>query len=190
MNQHKKIWLLLLLFTFMFSYYSVTASATEITPEQVQQIIDQQSSKASSQKAAGSSSSKAAASSRRSSSRKPYSSAPSSDLSDSLSSELSSGLFSNGEESSSEIILPSVASVEENNPLSSVIVDSAANTKMNWIGILSWVCIVLGIVVVLIVVFSNRRPPRGGSGRKRYRRPGRSHKKRLLNDKYYRNIKY
>ena len=41
MNQHKKIWLLLLLFTFMFSYYSVTASATEITPEQVQQMLRQ-----------------------------------------------------------------------------------------------------------------------------------------------------
>lgn len=189
MNQHKKIWFLFLIFTFMFSYYSVAAFATEITPEQVQQIIDQQSSKASSQKAASSSASKSAVSSRRPSSRKSYSSAPSSDVSGSLSSESSSELFSS-EEESSEIVLPSVASVEENNPLSSVIVDSAANQKMKWIGILSWICIVLGIVVVLIVVFSNRRPPRGGSGRKRYRRPGRSHKKRLLNDKYYRNIKY
>lgn len=186
MNQHKKIWLLLLMLTFMFSFYSVTALATEITPEQVEQILQQQSSHASSQQTGSSSSSKSTVSSKKStSSRKSSSSVLSSDVS----SELSSDLFSS-EEVSSEIILPSVNSVEENNPLSSVIVDSAANKKMNWIGILSWICISLGIVVVLIVVFSNRRPPRGGPGRKRYRRPSRTHKKRLLNDKYYRNIKY
>nr|WP_319489437.1 hypothetical protein [uncultured Caproiciproducens sp.] len=190
MNQHKKIWLLLLMLTFVYSFYSVTALATEITPEQVQQIIDQQSSKASSQQTGSSSSSKSTASSKKSvSSRKSVSSVLSSDASSELSSGLSSDLFSS-EEVSSEIILPSVNSVEENNPLSSVIVDSAANKQMKWIGILSWVCIVLGIIVVLIVVFSNRRPPRGGPGRKRYRRPSRTHKKRLLNDKYYRNIKY
>ena len=91
---------------------------------------------------------------------------------------------------SSEIVLPSVASVEEENPLNSLIVDKTAEKKMNWIGIFSWACIILGVVVVLLVVFSNRRPPRGGPGRKRYHRPKRSKKKRLLNDKYYRDFRY
>ncbi|MGX8701206.1 hypothetical protein [Caproiciproducens sp.] len=185
MNQHKKIWFSVFILIFMFSLYSVTALATEITPEQVEQILNQQSSQASSRPAASTVSSKAAVSSRRpATSRKPVSSEAFSEESG----DVSDGIFSSGEESS-EIVLPSVDSIEENNPLSSVIVDTAANKKMNWIGILSWVCIALGIVVVLIVVFSNRRPPRGG-GRKRYRRPNRSHKKRLLNDKYYRNLKY
>ena len=87
--------------------------------------------------------------------------------------------------SSSEISLPSVASVSEANPLASA--GGNSTRGMTWIGILSWACIVLGVIVVLIVVFSNRRPPRG-MGRKRYRKPRRSRKKRLLNDKYYRNI--
>ncbi|MDF1494352.1 hypothetical protein [Caproiciproducens sp. CPB-2] len=189
MNQHKKIWFSVFILIFMFSLYSVTALATEITPEQVEEILSRQSSQASSQSAAGTVSSKAAVSSRRPvTSKKPVSSEIFSEASGDVSGNVSGGLFSSGEESS-EIVLPSVDSIEENNPLSSVIVDTAANKKMNWIGILSWVCIALGIVVVLIVVFSNRRPPRGG-GRKRYRRPNRSHKKRLLNDKYYRNLKY
>lgn len=88
---------------------------------------------------------------------------------------------------SSDISLPSVGSVSENNPLSSVTNNTQDTHRMNWIGVLSWACILLGVVVVLIVVLSNRRPPRG-MGRKRYRRPKRSSKKRLLNDKYYRNI--
>jgi|UPI0005708CBD Thiol:disulfide interchange protein len=193
MNQHKKIWFSVFILIFMFSLYSVTALATEITPEQVEQILNQQSSQAPSQSVASTVSSKPAVSSRRSvTSKKPVSSeifsGASGDASGDVSGDVSGGVFSSGEESS-EIVLPSVDSIEENNPLSSVIVDSAANKKMNWIGILSWVCIALGIVVVLIVVFSNRRPPRGG-GRKRYRRPNRPHKKRLLNDKYYRNLKY
>lgn len=58
---------------------------------------------------------------------------------------------------------------------------------MKLIGILSWACIALGVIVVLIVVLSNRRPPRG-PGRSRYHKPKRSSKKRLLNDKYYRGL--
>ncbi len=192
MNQHRKIWFSVFLLIFMFSLYSVTALATEITPEQVEQILNQQSSQAPLQSASTVSSKPAVSSKRPVTSRKPVSSGIFSEASGDVSGDdfgdVSGGTFSSGEESGG-IVLPSVDSIEENNPLSSVIVDTAANKKMNWIGILSWVCIALGIAVVLIVVFSNRRPPRGG-GRKRYRRPNRPHKKRLLNDKYYRNLKY
>ena len=59
------------------------------------------------------------------------------------------------------------------------------NSQINWIGILSWVCIIAGVVIVLIILLSNRRPPRGGYGRKRYRRPKRRSRKRLLPDRYY-----
>ena len=89
--------------------------------------------------------------------------------------------------SSGVISLPSVDSVSENDPLQSVVTHTEASHRMNWIGLLAWACIALGVIVVLVVVFSNRRPPRG-MGRKRYRRPKRSRKKKLLNDKYYRNI--
>jgi len=88
---------------------------------------------------------------------------------------------------SSEISLPSVGDVSDTDPLDSVVTNKESSRRLNWIGILSWACIGLGILVVLIVVFSNRRPPRD-MGRKRYRRPKRSRKKRLLNDKYYRDI--
>jgi hypothetical protein len=113
--------------------------------------------------------------------------APSSDVS----SEPESGDFLGGLSSdlsgSSGISLPSVDSVTENDPLSSVVTHTESSHRMNWVGLLSWACIALGVIVVLIVVFSNRRPPRG-MGRKRYRRPKRSRKKKLLNDKYYRHI--
>lgn len=122
------------------------------------------------------------------SSRKPRSSKASSIVSSMASSEISSAPSS---EASSEIVLPSVGSIAENNPISSVAVDSSANSKLNWLGIISWAFIALGVLVVILVVFSNRRPPSGGPGRKRYhKKPGRSKKKHLLNDKYYRNIKY
>lgn len=89
--------------------------------------------------------------------------------------------------SSSQISLPSVASVPENDPLDSVVTDTKSAHQLNWLGLLSWALIAIGIIVVLIVVFSNRHPPHG-PGRRRYRRPKRSKKKRLLNDKYYRDI--
>jgi hypothetical protein len=88
--------------------------------------------------------------------------------------------------SAAEIILPEADSVVEYDPLASASSGISSN-KMNQIGILAWVCILLGIAVVLIVIFSNRRPP-SGPGRSRYRRTKRSKKKRLLNDKYYRGI--
>lgn len=184
MKRRRKVSLLLLIILFIFSCYSVSAFATVITPEQVEQIIQQQ------QAASKGQSSVPAVSSRKStgSSSKTYSSALSSEPSSNVSGAVSSAISS--ENTSSEIVLPSVGSIAEDNPLSSLIVNTKQDQKMKWIGIISWVCIILGVFVVLIVVLSNRRPPRGGSGRKRYRRPSRSNKKRLLNDKYYRNIKY
>lgn len=104
------------------------------------------------------------------------------------SSEVSGGIAGeiSSEPSSSEISLPEVSSSQDS-ALNSAAGQTGDTGRLNWIGIVAWVCIALGVLVVLIVVFSNRRPPRG-MGRKRYRRPRRSRKKRLLNDKYYRNI--
>jgi hypothetical protein len=187
MNQHKKTWLLLLFTTYLFLCWSVSAFATVITPEQVEKMIqEQEASKAAQSKSAETGNTGSAVSSKWT--RRTYSSMVSSEESSSLFSSESSYVFSS-EEASSEIVLPSVGSIQEENPLSSVTVDTATNKKMNWIGIISWICIALGVIVVLIVVFSNRRPP-SGPGRKRYRRPNRSRKKHLLNDKYYRNIRY
>lgn len=191
MNQHKKAFLLFFLFTFLVVCCSVTAFATEIssnqtdtqggqviTPEMFEQHLA--ASKAAMSKASSTSST---ASSRRAVNRVSSSSSDSS----TFSSEDTSSIISS--EESSEIVLPSVGSIVENNPLSSVVRDTEATRRMNWIGVISWACIALGVIVVLIVVFSNRRPPNGGPGRKRYRRPSRSRKKRLLNDKYYRNMR-
>lgn len=188
MHQHKKIWLLLFILTFMFSYFSVAALAVEITPEQVQKIIDQQAAASKAALSAASSTAAAGSSEKSAVSRAYYSSQASSGDFSQQSSDASSEIDRSGQ--SSEIALPSVTSVEENNPLSSVVVDSTANRNMKWIGILSWACIALGVIVIVIVVLSNRRPPRGGPGRKRYRRPGKTNKKRLLNEKYYRHNKY
>ncbi|WP_411675750.1 hypothetical protein [Caproicibacter sp.] len=127
---------------------------------------------------------------KRASSSASFSSGASSDASSGLASGVDSGDALGGISSlpvSSEISLPSVGSVSENDPLNSVVTNTESSHRLTWIGILSWACIALGVLVVLIVVFSNRRPPRG-MGRKRYRRPKRSRKKRLLNDKYYRHI--
>lgn len=188
MNQHKKTWLLLLFTTYLFLCWSVSAFATIITPEQVEQMIKEQEAASQAVQSASTESENTGSAVSSRPPRRTYSSIASSEEPSSLSSSESSYVFSS-KESSSEIVLPSVESIVENDPLSSVTVDSAANKKMNWIGIISWICIALGIIVVLIVVFSNRRPP-SGPGRKRYRRPNRSRKKRLLNDKYYRNIRY
>lgn len=192
MKQHKKTWLMLFIVAFMFSCYSVTALATEITPEQVEKAIQQQQAASNAGSAANTPASTPSkppvSSAKPRTHRRAVSSSASSDPSSDVSGDVSSELISS--EASSEIVLPSVNSIVENNPLSSPAVDAAANKKMNWIGILSWACIALGVAVVLIVVLSNRHPPRGGPGRKRYRRPAKSRKKRLLNDKYYRNTKY
>lgn len=199
MNQHKKIGFLLFILITLISCCSITAFATDgaqgVTAEQVQQILDSQAaaSKAAEAKAAAAREAAAKALSsvnyslnstitRVGSEYSSTVSGGSSDGSSGISSDLSSS------EASSELVLPSVNSVQENNPLSSVVKDS--DSKMNWAGLLSWGCIALGMIIILIVVFSNRRPPRGGPGRKRYRRPSHTHKKRLLNDKYYRNMKF
>lgn len=128
------------------------------------------------------------------SSQKPVSSRKrvvktSSIASSAASSDLSSVLSS--QEESSQIVLPSVGSIAEDSPLNSMAVEASSNSGINWLGIASWALIALGVLVVILVVFSNRRPPTGGPGRKRYhRKPARSKKKHLLNDKYYRNIRY
>ena len=103
--------------------------------------------------------------------------------------ESSSEVSSEPEESSSSVSLPSVSVPDDSSLLPSSSMAPTSNRTLNWIGIIAWVCIGLGVIVVVIVILSNRRPPRGGSGRKRYRRPKRR-KKHLLNDKYYRNLKY
>lgn len=189
MKQHQKRCLLLFIVLLVFSCCSATVFATVITPEDVQRALAESVAREAAARSSAVQSSLSAVSSKKPvTSKSTYSSRDSSSPSSEVSSESSSMISS--DEESSEIILPSVDSVTENNPLSSVIVDTAANQKMNWIGIISWGCIALGVILVLIVVLSNRRPPRGGPGRKRYRRPNRSHKKRLLNDKYYRNMKF
>lgn len=124
-------------------------------------------------------------------SSKPKRQEPSSTVSSAVSSDLAGGvsseLSSEEESSSSQISLPSVGSVSEADPLSSAAANTDEAQKTKWIGIISWSCIALGVLVVLIVVLTNRRPPRG-MGRKRYRRSKRSNGKHLLNDRYYRNI--
>jgi hypothetical protein len=84
--------------------------------------------------------------------------------------------------------MPNAEDVSEVDPLASAVNNSSA-AQMNHIGILAWVCIGLGILVILIVIFSNSHNNGGGSpGHKRYHRPKRSKKKRLLNEKYYRGL--
>lgn len=88
--------------------------------------------------------------------------------------------------SSSGVLLPSVGSISEVDPLASATENRVLSKRMNLYGILAWACIILGIVVILTVVLSNRFPPRG-SGRSRYHR-GKRRSKHLLSDKYYHHI--
>ena len=93
-------------------------------------------------------------------------------------------------EASSGIRLPSVAEVSGAGVLSAPVSDDD-NDQINWLGIISWVCIGIGILIVVVVILSNRRPPRSGYGRTRYKRQKsrrRGRKARLLNDKYYRRL--
>lgn len=106
------------------------------------------------------------------------------------SSELESSMVSSEESSSLDISLPSVGDVSGVGGLTESGTE-VPGKSFNLIGVISLACIGLGVLIVLAVLFSaNRRPPRGGSGRTRYRKPHRSKKKRLLNDKYYRNMRY
>ena len=107
----------------------------------------------------------------------------------SSSSSLPWGPVSEPPASSSGIELPSVGDVSAASNITPEVV--ADNTRINWMGILSWAVIGLFFIVVLIVLLTNRRPPRGGSGRKRYRSPSRRKKgKHLLPDEYYRHLRY
>lgn len=209
MRKQMRVWLCCLTFVVAVSFYTVSAYASStasaqdpsgtggntngLTASEVQKILDEQakgsSSVASSKPSSSPSSQNASSSKRAFSSRNSQSGVSSGDSSGETSGELSSGTEAS-QETSGEISLPSVGSVPEDNPLSSVIVNPQENQQTKLIGIISWVCIVLGVIVVLAVVFSNRRPPRGGSGRKRYHRPNQSKKKHLLNDKYYRHMRY
>ena len=46
------------------------------------------------------------------------------------------------------------------------------------------------LIVVVVIVAATRKPPKGGTGKKRYeRKPMTPKGKRILNEKYYRNIK-
>ena len=66
-----------------------------------------------------------------------------------------------------------------------------SNTTQTLLGIVFWVCIVIGILVIVVVIIAaTRKSPKGGTGKKRYeRRPMTPKGKRILNEKYYRNIK-
>lgn len=194
MNRQGKMLSVLFLLTFLAGWYSLGVFAQSNSkpyfPELPVSDSPVETSSASVPEISSSSPPAGAPSGSRqsSSSRKPGRTAnrvssSSSDFSAPESDESSFGISS---EESSGITLPSVGSVPENDPLSSVVNNQENSRRMNWIGILSWACIALGIIVVLIVMLSNRRPPRG-MGRKRYRRAKRP-KKRLLNDKYYRDI--
>ncbi len=91
------------------------------------------------------------------------------------------------EPESSGIRLPSVDSVSSDLGLNPEIVD---NSRMNWMGLLAWGAIAVFVLGVAVVLLMNRRPPSGGSGRKRYHQPSRKRgKKRLLPDRYYRGIR-
>lgn len=117
MKRREKIGLLLLIILFLFSCGSVSAFATVITPEDVQKALAESAAHAATQSSQVQSTA-SAASSRKSVTSRMYSSGSSSDPSSGSSGEISS--TASGEPSSSEIVLPSVGSVAEDNPLSSV----------------------------------------------------------------------
>ena len=49
---------------------------------------------------------------------------------------------------------------------------------------------IIVVIVVVVIVAATRKPPKGGTGKKRYeRKPMTPKGKRILNEKYYRNIK-
>jgi len=108
------------------------------------------------------------------------------------SSELDSSLLPSDAGSSSDldIQLPSVGDVSGVGGLTDSGKELKQRSNINLLGIISLACIALSVLIILAVLFSsNRRPPRGGSGRTRYHKPRRTKKKHLLNDKYYRNMR-
>ena len=93
---------------------------------------------------------------------------------------------------SSEISLPEVSVGSEAAGIISKGTDiTPSNTTQTWLGIVFWICIAIGIlIVVVVIVAATRKPPKGGTGKKRYeRKPMTPKGKRILNEKYYRNIK-
>lgn len=53
-------------------------------------------------------------------------------------------------------------------------------------GIISWACVIVGVLTVIIVILSNKSGYYGGSGKQRYDEGNKiTGKKRLLNDDYY-----
>ncbi len=107
------------------------------------------------------------------------------------SSELSSALIP--EDVSSDIVsLPDVGSLVLSVPNAMGSGTNAVSGQVNrWYGVIAWICIGLGVAIVLVIlVIGNRRSPRrrNSVGRKRYRRkPYKSGKKHLLDDRYYSN---
>lgn len=107
------------------------------------------------------------------------------------SSELSSTLIP--EDVSSDLVsLPDVGSLVLSVPNAMGSGTEAASGQGNhWYGVIAWVCIGVGVIIVLVIlVVGNRRSPRrrNSVGRKRYhRKPFKSGKKHLLDDRYYSN---
>lgn len=107
------------------------------------------------------------------------------------SSELTSALIP--EDVSSDLVsLPDVGSLVLSVPNAMGSGTEAASGQGNhWYGVIAWVCIGVGVIIVLVIlVIGNRRSPRrrNSVGRKRYhRKPFKSGKKHLLDDRYYSN---
>ena len=58
-------------------------------------------------------------------------------------------------------------------------------------GIISWACVIVGVLTVIIVILSNKSGYYGGGGKQRYDEGNRiTGQKRLLNDDYYTARKY
>lgn len=92
-------------------------------------------------------------------------------------------------EASSSLVLPAVSAVGQGDIYSGVEV-VPPSSRASILGLIAWICIILGIVIVLLVLFSGKRTSAGLPGKKRYhRKPAKGHKKRLLDDRYYRNYR-
>ena len=93
---------------------------------------------------------------------------------------------------SSEISLPEVSvNSEAAGIISKGTNVTPSNTTQTWLGIVFWICIAIGIlIVVVVIVAATRKPPKGGTGKRDMNADSMTPKgKRILNEKYYRNIK-
>lgn len=64
--------------------------------------------------------------------------------------------------------------------------------KSLMLGIIAWLCIAVGLGIVLLVLFHSRKPGKKRKpniGRRRYRSPKNKKRGRLLDEKYYRNLR-